>query len=262
MNTVAIKLAETRRSKVVNLLKENPSKIFSIKDVSDGLSINYATAKDDLKKLFASKPEIDHIPGQGYKYNMKTVKKLHNSEGYLDTTAELAIAKVDSKNEPRFKAGEVWGVTSHGGYEDFYIVLAPSYSDTTACLQLFDSKDTYIQTCGAALYMSKVEIFGKSYTIDSSKIVQKPNKYFTEKLGGLPGSVIASIKNKIAEALDIDISSDPVEVEKIVEKKVEVPVEVEKIVYKNDPDIELKMALLKQKVEIYERLVFGRGMNL
>ena len=250
-NCYKTKEKEERRNKLYSFLKKNPGKEFSWKQLSPILNVKYNALNRDMDALVSEYDDISRT-SVGIMYNgeivtMSTDKKTDrypvtkNSEGYHDPTAAATLIKEEkaekkeseknTKTDP--KAGEVWHVArSDGKDDDILMVLAVD-------------KEKGFATC--CPYCAK----SVSVPSEFNRLFTKPLKYFKLKAWGMPLSAITETRNALRDYLQID--PELIEVEKIVEK----PVEVVKEVPASSSDklysqLEMDAAIAKCKAEVYE----------
>lgn len=190
-----------------------------------------------------------------------------NDEGYNDFTAAPTLKSMDDIYGA-FEPGDVWSVTTAYGPEVEFLVLR-SYKGWVTGLMLCDNMAEY-----NPVHCVCVNFKGKQF-VDCRRIQTKPSKYFVEKKFDTIN--FAAVKRKLSFLLCIE--PEVKEVEKVVEKKVEVPVEVikevEKVVEKRvevpvekivevpiDKGVDaVDLALAKKEADIY-KTIFWALINL
>lgn len=214
---------------------------------------------------------------------------LKNSEGYSDPTASLAIEKADREKNKYDKVmvngralipGDVWKTRSQTGFDEEVLIVG-AHRGISTVLPLYSTPSKASEN----MWLYWIDYKGVDYVIDVTHISRKPNKYLDSYAYSIDPEELEEIRDLIAQSLCIGekvvekVVTKEIPVEKIVEKvvtkevKVEVPVEkivtktvevpVEKIVTKevevpvSDENTKLQIALLEQKIEIYERLLFS-----
>ena len=173
--------------------------------------------------VMEKKPEPIEIP------NDRFDDSKYNDEGYPDPTA---CAVLNSMCEPDCKAkkGEIWEVAHSDKTHGKYIVLSGRKSDIT-CIRMYEDKDDPAIGNVSKLNITKAVVGGKEVYIDPVYICTKPFRYFLKKTGNCAKPEFQIIKAHVAVYLGVE-GVGIQEVEKVVEKVVEVPVEkvVEKVV--------------------------------
>lgn len=233
---------------------------FSSSEISEMFGVSTSTVKKDLMELCAEYPQIKsngkHGRGakwcwvdeveEGHKYSVKKTE-----EGYNDPTAAAVITKLDNDIYGEFTPGDVWWVSASNGTTEKYLVIQ-SFAGCATCLQVISrDKCNYNPVIHACVHLQYNEV------VDCRRIVSKPSRYFLEKDENYRVTNFDTIKYMVANLNGL--YAEPIEVEKIVEKKVEVP--VEKIVVKEVPvtlpSDEIELALAKQKADIYETVAWS-----
>lgn len=161
-----------------------------------------------------------------------------NSEGYSDPTANRAIRNIEPDVKPIF-SGDVWLASRSDGRTDACLVIR-NFGDKSLCVTLdkiASSDDGYVS-------------YGRN-KIDCTKLSSKPNKYFIEHVEAIPAEVMANVRSKLADILGIEETINHVEASPIDEKKLRAEVRAEL-------EAEYERKLTQQKIDIYERVLFGR----
>lgn len=179
------------------------------------------TKKEEL--VANEKPEPVEIP------NDRFDDSRFNDEGYPDPTA---CAVLNSMCEPDCKAkkGDIWEVAHSDKTHGKYIVLSGRKSDIT-CIRMYEDKDDPAIGSVSKMNITKAVVGGKEVYIDPVYICTKPFRYFLGKVGSCAKPEFQIIKAHVAVYLGVE-GVGIQEIEKVVEKVVEVPVEkvVEKVV--------------------------------
>lgn len=184
----------------------------------------------------------------------RNLEKNRNTEGYSDPTAALAIKEVD-KTMLSLKPGTiVEHRTSNGDTYDFLVLN--SYGDNVTGFRLCEAW----ASSSSHPYSMKIGSIFKNYFIDLSRLVTVPVKFLShsdEKLA----TNLEDIKKGVAAYLGI--VGETVEVEKIVEKEVQVEVDNSE----EKRELESRIALLEAKIEVYKEAfaAFGcgnKGVNI
>lgn len=180
----------------------------------------------DTKKetpVMEKKPEPIEIPHDRFDDSR------YNDEGYPDPTA---CAVLNSMCEPDCKAkkGDIWEVAHSDKTHGKYIVLSGRKSDIT-CIRMYEDKDDPTMGSVSRMNITKAVVGGKEVYIDPVYICTKPFRYFLKKVGSCAKSEFQIIKAHVAVYLGVE-GVGIQEIEKVVEKVVEVPVEkvIEKVV--------------------------------
>lgn len=227
--------------------------------------------------------------GRSRTYSWNPAKALYsemkNSEGYSDSTAGKAIANVmksDGKYHLGVKFGEVWSyaLSPNASYSTVKrtaeanlegMLITSSKAGTCIGYKVYSVKESFMKD---GFTFSWEDSKGWPHYISLLHVVNTQDWKLGKKICTLKASDKNDLKTKVAAIMDISIIEKEVpvvetkEVEKIVEveKPVEVlvekevPVEVVKPVEIHAEEREIVMAVLKTKVEIYEKLIFG-GAN-
>lgn len=224
-----------------------------------------------INNLIKANDELQIVgSGKFRSYIWKPQKAIYsdmkNPEGYTDSTAGKAIANVmksmsDGKYPMRQKFGEVW--SCNNVLDDLEGVLIISANDGMIFgYNVYPSKKGFMKDGHVFKW---VDNEGSHYISVMSPVNTNERKLVKKVLEVGAAEKIA-LKEKVSQAIGISINpvevvktvEVPVEVEKIVEKEVPVEKIVEKIVEvpTMDPK-ELELALLRQKVDIYEMFLRG-----
>lgn len=275
--TKAGTLKETRYELIVDALK---SGTFKAKDMAEATQVNRNQITQDLKTLQLMYPQIKHYGTTGSssrwvweETEKKTMKEAaeeidrysvnKNDEGYSDPTAAAVIKSMDDIYGSKVP-GSVWSVSSASGKVEEYLILS-DFRDCCSCLMLLTDKAQW-----NPVYCVAVDFKTDSY-VDVRRICPKPSRYFLQYEFEIKN--LEAVKNRINKIFNFPVQEKtvevpvPVEVEKIVEKKVEVPVEVIKTVEvqvpvpvaidDRDKSVDaVDTALLRQKADIYERIAW------
>lgn len=268
--TKAGTLKETRYELIVDALK---SGTFKAKDMAEATQVNRNQITQDLKTLQLMYPQIKHYgtTGSSSKWvweetEKKTIKEAaeendrysykKTDEGYSDPTAAAVIKSMDSIYGSKVP-GSVWSVSMANGKVEEYLVLS-DFRDRCSCLMLLGDEVNY-----NPVYCVCVDLQRKKY-VDVRLISSKPARYFLQYEFEIKN--LNAVQEKIQKIFKMPVQEKTVEVEKIVEKKVEVPVEVIKTVEVQVPvPVEIDRdktvdavdtALLRQKADIYERIAW------
>lgn len=261
-----------RRTVIKKYMENHAGEWVSSQVLADRFNVGRATIQMDIK--LAAKElggVLEACPSRGYMYNAsaKPEVSLKNYEGYNDPTASIAIAKVDgpevdtckqpSKNEPSLPKipGEIWECsTSNGGVD--LILIIKAYSDFSLVLKLVPTTDMIAGDC-------LVIVKGCKYDIDTRKISTKPNKYITRYAQVIPEDVWRKVEQRLERTFIAEDTRNAFDmaIAKAAARNAELTARIKelesKIEEKKDDGVEV--LLLKTKVEIYERLLFGKEIE-
>lgn len=183
----------------VNMVKNRPGEYISSAETATNLGVSKAT----IHKYWDKIPEVlggstERCKGLGIQWVPPVVEKttMKNSEGYMDTTAQKAIAKVDREAEVKKKTpacGEVWLHTSSGGKIN-YIYVVRTFYDHTLSLVLEKGEPPI----GYTFYPISLKGSAESYYVDISKISIKMLKYSTDFIEFLGGDTYIDIRKEVA----------------------------------------------------------------
>ena len=256
MNTALIPNAtENDCQKILNALKKRGHA--TSYDLSDDTGINRTKVKTIMQKaIIPTYPEASSEPRRGYFWKEQPkpvapeVKKPEryaeprNSEGYMDPTASAAI-----KNMPngKYVPGDIWSTSEYvaNGESLFLILAEDSKGKALIGLPVIPVDQWYNEWTDVT-----VNIKGRIYYVRTTRIGWKRERVMSRSRETVPHKDFEQIKMKVATYLGLQT----VEVEKIVEKEVEVPVEVEKIVEK-EVIVEGTSEKAKHKIEELEQAV-------
>lgn len=269
--TKAGTLKETRYELILDALKSGS---FKAKDMAEATQVNRNQITQDLKTLQLMYPQIKHYgtTGSSSKWvweetEKKIIKEMKeeidrysvnkNDEGYSDPTAAAVIKSCDNIYGSKVP-GSVWSVSSANGKVEEYLILC-DFRECCSCLMLLTDTSQY-----NPVYCVPVDFQRKAY-VDVRRVCPKPSRYFLQYEFEITN--LEAVQNKVNKIFKFPASEKTieVEVEKVIEKKVEVPVEVIKTVEVKVPvPVEIgdktidavDTALLRQKADIYERIAW------
>lgn len=221
--------------------------------------IEYVENPKDQEKIKEVTEKAEKAAKETFdRYN--PIKK--NDEGYSDHTAGKAIQMIDDINGYQ-KPGEIWSSTYSNGNRVNVVVIQSFKDGFCTCFEV--KKDPAgMGKLYNPIYCVCIDLYTKEY-VDCRRAMSRPTRYLTERVGEVKN--FAAIINKYCFLHEMLVEKI-VEVEKVVEKPVEVvkEVPVEKIVEKPvevikevpvEKSIEpVDVALLRQKAEIYEKLTW------
>lgn len=263
-------LKETRYELILDALK---SGTFKAKDMAEATQVNRNQITQDLKTLQLMYPQIKHYGTTGIsskwvweETEKRTVKEEidrysvnKNDEGYSDPTAAAVIKSMDNIYGSKVP-GSVWSVSSANGKVEEYLILS-DFRDCCSCLMLLTDKAQW-----NPVYCVAVDFKTDSY-VDVRRICPKPSRYFLQYEFEIKN--LEAVQNRINKIFNFPVQektvevSVPVEVEKIVEKPVEViktvevQVPVPVAIDDRDKSVDaVDTALLRQKADIYERIAW------
>lgn len=158
-----------------------------------------------------------------------------NQEGYNDHTAGKAITYVETKLPPQ-KKGEVWTVSNpdYTKDPDLFLVVAVQDNGYVNCLECKDIK--YLRKNGLNLTVD----IGHGLFVNARNVWSKPSKYFLDKEYSIELPKAFDVDKAIFDALMLTVP---------------VLSEENDIVVSEDDDIFTELKLLRQKVDIYEKVL-------
>lgn len=250
--------------KVFNFIKEYGEPL-SVKEISDGSGVPFRYAQNMMPivmskygksiKRTEGKRTKGGKPPYVYSYNPDGEKldtPMRNSEGYIDPTAGKAIMSLEKKSNGgypmRCSIGDVW--ETERGSNVLVIAMIPETNSVVA-VSLLNEKRPFMKEGSFVLFTAGLS----NYYASVMNIVSFKESNLQTKLGRINGEM-ESFRKIFTEVFKGVINS-VIEKEVEVVKEVEVPVEVEKEVPPKDENLEI--ALLRQKVEIYEKLIFEKN---
>lgn len=182
-----------------------------------------------------------------------------NPEGYNDPTAYAAIKAVSPKT---FKCGDVHECTASNGFTDMFVIIK-TFDDTSLVVKLVEPK--YVH--GDTEYVHGIAYNGTVYAADIRRLTTKPNKYIAEKIFSIQETVYNDIMGTINEMFgfdtEVDTTNDTEVVDaEIADLKAELAEKDRLLAEMKEEALEidktaLEWKLMEQKIEIYERLLFG-----
>jgi len=226
----------------------------------------------------------DYISQPSVSQNAKKIDKetgFRNAEGYSDPTAGQAITNVELANgylDTKYEKtgpmiGEVWEGECSNGFTDMLLIICV-YSRHCLCLKLNPVDYNAYEPTGALV----IKYMGNIYTVEPERIGTKPSKYISKRLFDIPVEQYEAICNMISNLFVTENKANEYtrRVQQLVEREEELEIrkkavetheeelemrkeelEMRKEAELNDPGAALELLLLRQKVEIYERLIFG-----
>lgn len=259
---------QARITAIVNVLEANRGEWVSTTDIGRKIGADRAVIKYVMPSIKAKYPEIavnrhlgymlpkkeNDIPAPVYSgFRYKTPAK--SKEGLAVMVEPTPIAKKPTAflNGSKFRRGEIWKTAGSNGLTELFIVF--NYVDGKVIgVPLFEEAEK------DAAYVTAVNARGKRYFADCRMIKAKPERYFEQSVNRITPELYTEIQDTtrlmcgFKKTIEV-VKEVPVEVVKEVEKRVEVPVEVVKEVPVEKPVDNLELSLLRQKVEIYEKLL-------
>lgn len=206
-------------------------------------------------------PEITGIHGVGYMWKEQKEQKekpdryndFKNDEGYNDPTAALAMRMMEPK-EVKIDVGDMWSVSSDApSYGNGSWLILSTYDGKWAnCLEVYDPNK---YAASNSTHISFFEDDSKTLYVDCRRVTTKSMRYFDEYKGKVSGDMLAFIKQKVAEAIEIPgYMPAPV-----------TPVAYELDIKEGPAISDLDFELVKQEAQIYKSvfyaLVNGRGVG-
>ena len=245
-----------------------------------------------MKSLMAANPEIARIGRSGsFTYIWKPLKEanseMKNHEGYPDPTAGKALAnamKSDGKYHRNFKFGEIYACSEQRGDQEGLFVIS-SKSGTIAGLNVYpemkdfmngfytwhDERGDHFVSPIQVVNVKERNLTKKMFELDQ-KAKEECKDIFSAVLG-----LQSFVETKVAMPVEV-IKEVPVKDQALINENAEIRdqnkklgnriEELEKqlavialpelrpVEYRNDP-AEIEAAVMKTKIEIYERLIFG-----
>ena len=196
-------------------------------------------------------------------------KKGKNAEGYPDPTASKAIEKADAANR-LFLSGDVYEGTTSSGYTELLLIVK-SWKDTSLVVKLVDPKLIH----GDTEYVHGITYMGNTYAADVRRLTNKPNKYITNRMFTISYDTFGEMLDSIGEIFGFETEEQPViidnadevaELKRQLEEKDALLAEAERMLGElaeaREQVNDIDRQLLVQKVEIYEKLLFGDGSRL
>lgn len=178
----------------------------------------------------------------------RNLEKGRNTEGYSDPTASAAIREVDKSMLDLTPGSIVEHRTSNGDTYDFLVIN--SYGDNVTGFRLCEA------WAGSSShpYSMGVGSERKNYFIDLSRLSTVPVKFLSRSNEKLVSN-LEDIKRGLADYLGI--VGETVEVEKIVEKEVQVAEDISE----EKRAFETRIAILEAQIEVYKEAfaAFGCG---
>ena len=264
MNLAQKENAEKRRHELIDYLNSLGNETFYMKDLAGMLNVSSFTIRADMNairdKLDGKIVENDGRRGSGYKMIRQEKEErvsMKNPEGYLDLTAGIAIRNADKEDKKPKRtivrssvkpmAGQIYSSPCSDGTSVYILTFEP-FAEFTEYIPLVERPDTY-NPPEYNPYLIPLKQGRQCFTADIRRISTKPNKY----IGRYEYTVDFDKMDSIRQAV-IDIWSKSFNVKPMPKPEPELVVE---------PVTDtLEMELLKQKVEIYERLLFERKIPL
>lgn len=259
---------------VKTFFRNNESEYVSRKRIADYCHVSVTSIAKVMKQVSTELTDTEEATietkhGAGYMYvpyvNPEPVNDNKNAEGYNDYTASKAIANVDL-----FKSGDVYEGTTSSGFTELLVIIK-SFKDTSMVIKLTDPK--YVH--GDTEYVHGITYMGNVYAADSRRLTTKPNKYITNRVFSIGEDGLQEMVDDIGEifgfedAAPVDTSDKDAEIfslrkelikkERLLEEANQMLVELSEAKQKAS-DVETQMLL--QKVEIYERLLFGSDSHV
>ena len=251
-----------RRKRIITFLSANPNEYYHGEELGEKIGVSRFVIQNDMKAIKLEHPELS-ITKKGYMWMMEEKKNpMKNHEGYYDPTAGKAIRNLEnSSSEKPWKPGEVWHAGGSRGTNDLLLVVSVG-GDTSCCLFLYNYDDPYANR-GKPENLKHIAWTTHDFLIDTSKLGQRPNRYFEDRAFTLPLSLFTEIKGMIARNLGIEslVVEKEVKVEVPVEKVVEKEVKVEVPGSGKYTEEELNKLLLEQRIDIYERILKRHGYD-
>lgn len=253
----------------------------------------------DIVKIQGANPSLNKYTTNSLRARKEAASEMKNPEGYSDGTAGKAIANVmRSTNGGRYPMrqsfGEVWSSSNVVDDQEGFLVVSAK-EGVCICYGVYPSKKSFMK---ADYTMRWTDDRGQTHFISTINPVNLSERKLLKKLGTLGAGEKECLKISALRALGIDIPeaeekikvvevSDPKAEKKVLEyskqcddllsKNEALRINVEKaekenielrqklectvqpaIEYRTDP-VEIEMAVLRAKCDIYEKLIFDKG---
>lgn len=230
----------------VEVLKKNPNKYVQTKDIAKEIGVNESWIWNNSVHIKEMYPDnISSARGFGYKWSdpVKDGAKpnpIKNQEHYTDMTPYLALKEKQS-DKVDILPDTVWRASGAQGEELIFVLSVDESFVHGIRVQTSDPKHECI--------LIDTDIH-EDYYVNPDRVTMKPAKYFIKETTLCPErETIKSIREQVGVSLGCYIERTNV-VERIVEKEVDSR--------KDDLDI----ALMKQKIDIYESVLKAQGLLL
>lgn len=232
----------------VEVLKKNTNKYIQTKDIAKEIGVNESWIWNNSTRIKEMYPDnITSARGFGYKWSEPVVESekpnpIKNQEHYTDMTPYLALKEKSSYVDSRdILPDTIWRVSNTQGEELFFVLSSDDVFVHGIRVQTSDPKhecmliDTDIKD---------------DYYVNPDRVTMKPAKYFIKETTLCPEhETIKRIREQVGASLGCYIERTNT-VEKIVEKEAD---------SKKD---DLGIALMKQKIDIYESVLKAQGLLL
>lgn len=237
---------KARRNTILDLIKES-EKAITANELAELCGCTYSAIWNDLQVLLKEDSKLKSIRGLGYIYDNseEQIKKsdLKNQEGYSDPTAGLAMRMMKPK-EDKIGPGEVWEfqANSYMPGQDKRLFLTVSVHPDIDLSVGFEVVASDVRPAPNSTYICYFERSGKTYYVDTRRVMSKPAKYLTEWVGNLKEDVLDEIRVSAARQFGAQLDIPKEKPAAVVEEKVQEPIDY---------------LLLKQRADIYEKVFYA-----
>lgn len=195
MSGIATAVTPENIKKFVNYISNHPSEPISSNKMADYMNVSKAS----IHKLWSFIPDklggdVAIVPRKGFIWNPPVTLK--NTEGYLDPTAEKAIAKVDGTVTGSVMGrGQIWNCqnTSTSGFflvlsvRDTYCVGLSVFADPELAGKKGNTTGFHIKNSGAMWY------------VDPARLSSKPKKYMKEFVSEVSSDTVHEIMGTLID---------------------------------------------------------------
>ena len=272
--TIAVK---DRRDRIENYLKKHENEYVTSAQISKVCGGGTSTVYLDIEAIRKSLNDgsIESENGKGYMFVRFAIPATadpdpvpkKNSEGYNDPTAFAAIKTAMSKK--LVKNGDVCKFANSNGVTELFAIVR-AFDDTSLVVKLLDAK--YIH--GNTDYFRGTRVGKMVYAADFRKIMSRPNKYITEVVASMTTDAYDKLCLDIGEmlGLDVDDSASKEAAAEIAALKAQLA-EKERLLADTEETLDalakemderksgaidpVAWILACQKIEIYEKIIFG-----
>ena len=220
MSTTINASTNLKAAQMIDVLRSHPGEMMTSKRIASelsqrGIDVLPKTVSNYLSivKKQGDYPQLSSKPKFGFVWNAdeaefyakkatektetsSTYRKksavMHNSEGYSDPTAGVAIRNVEGE-DPYARLGEVWSVKGANGLVEWFMILS-DWGAVRIGLPLY-----------AGDYRSrirvKVDVAGTTLYGDATNLRSKPSKYFDTYMGNVEDKKARVILNDVLKAV-------------------------------------------------------------
>lgn len=267
-----------RLDRMASYLKEREGEYVSTTQLADVCGASVSTVYSDMKTIKKTivGGTIESQASKGYMFVRFAIPATadpdpvpkKNSEGYNDPTAFAAITKT-AMSKKLVKNGDVCKFANSNGVTELFAIVR-AFDDTSLVVKLLDAK--YIH--GNTDYFRGTKVGNMVYAADFRKIMSRPNKYITEVVASMTADAYDKLITDIGEmlGLDVDDSVSKEAAAEIAALKAQLA-EKERLLADTEETLDVlakemderkagaidpvAWILACQKIEIYERFIFG-----